>query len=76
MTYTETIKNLVAEWNQIETSNQWNIWANKIRETKFGTYGTISIFEVIKNVELKFASQWIKDSFLNECNDALNGTNL
>lgn len=71
-TYTAKIETLISTWNSINSVNDWAKWANLVRETKFGTYGTISIFEVIENTEFKFASSWVKDSFLNEVKDALN----
>ena len=71
-TYTAKIETLISTWNSISSVNDWAKWANLVRETKFGTYGTISIFEVIENTEFKFASSWVKDSFLNEVKDALN----
>lgn len=71
-TYTAKIEILISTWNSINSVQDWALWANLVRETKFGTYGTISIFEVIENTEFKFASSWVKDSFLNEVKDALN----
>jgi hypothetical protein len=74
-TYTNRIENLVSTWNSINSVNEWEKWASLVRAEKFGTYGTISIFDVIKNTEIKFASSWVKDSFLNEVRDALNKVN-
>lgn len=70
-TYKEQIEALVLEWNKISSACQWARWAEKVRVTKFGTYGTISISEVIENTQVKFPSSWVKDSFLNEVKDAL-----
>lgn len=70
-TYKEQIEALVSEWNKISSACQWAKWAEKVRAIKFGTYGTISIFEVIENTQVKFPTSWVKDSFLNEVKDAL-----
>jgi hypothetical protein len=72
-TYKKTIEQLIKQWNKINSINEWNIWADNVLNTKFGTYGTISIFEVIKNTDVKFINSFVKDSFINECKDALNG---
>jgi hypothetical protein len=70
--YKLEIENLIKEWYKINSYTEWNLWAKKIKNIKFGTYGTISIFEVIKNTEPKFINNFIKDSFINECQSALN----
>tara|TARA_R110000868_G_scaffold411642_1_gene706649 strand:- start:7753 stop:7998 length:246 start_codon:yes stop_codon:yes gene_type:complete len=75
-TYKERIEKLVSEWNKISSKNDWNIWSEKIKNEKFGTYGTISIFEVVENTQIKFQTSWVKDSFINECNDAIKGIKL
>jgi hypothetical protein len=74
-TYTSRIENLVSTWNAINSVNDWRKWASNVRAEKFGTYGTISIFDVIKNTDYKFASSWVKDSFLNEVKEALSNEN-
>jgi hypothetical protein len=74
-TYTNRIENLVSTWNSINSIEDWRKWVSNVRAEKFGTYGTISIFDVIKNTEYKFASSWIKDSFLNEVKEALSDEN-
>jgi len=73
--YTNRIENLVSTWNSIISIEDWRKWASNVRAEKFGTYGTISIFDVIKNTEYKFASSWIKESFLNEVKEALSDEN-
>lgn len=76
ITYKERIEKLVSEWNKISSTNDWNIWSEKIKNEKFGTYGTITIFEVIENTQIKFQTLWVKNSFINECNDAIKGIKL
>ena len=74
-TYTNRIENLVSTWNSINSLEDWKKWVSNVRAEKFGTYGTISIFDVIKNTEFKFTSSWIKESFLNEVKEALSDEN-
>jgi hypothetical protein len=74
-TYTNRIENLVSTWNAINSVEDWRKWASNVRAEKFGTYGTINIFDVIKNTEFKFTSSWVKDSFLNEVKEALSDEN-
>jgi hypothetical protein len=76
MEYKKTVLKLIEQHNKINSIQEWNIWADNICSTKFGTYGTISIFEVIENTKVKFINSFIKDSFINECKDALNGIRL
>ena len=75
LTYKDQIEILINEWHSISSACQWAKWAEKVRATKFGTYGTISIFDVIENTEVKFINEWVKSSFINECNDALKNIN-
>ena len=74
--YKEKIEDLISEWIKIDSEKKWNNWGKKINNLKFGTYGTISIFDVIKNTEIKFKNDWVKNSFINECKQALNNLNL
>jgi hypothetical protein len=71
-TYKNKIETLISTWNAISSVNEWEKWAALVRAQKFGTYGTISIFDVIDNTEVKFPTSWVKDSFLKEVKDALN----
>jgi hypothetical protein len=71
-TYKNKIETLISTWNAISSVNEWEKWATLVRAQKFGTYGTISIFDVIDNTEVKFPTSWVKDSFLKEVKDALN----
>jgi hypothetical protein len=68
--YTAKIETLISTWNSINSVQDWRNWANLVRETKFGTYGTINIFEVIEKTEFQFSSNWIKETFLDEVNQA------
>ena len=76
MTYKEQIQHIWNSWNEIHNEKQWNQWSNQVKNSRFGTYGTISIFEVIQNVEFQFPSILRKHDFLNEVRDALNGVQL
>jgi len=71
LTYKEKVTILLNKWSAINSMTDWNNWAKDIRSIKFGTYGTISILEVITNTELTFLSAWQKTTFINEVKKAL-----
>jgi len=72
-TYKQRIESVIEEWNKINSVSDWNKWADVVCDERFGTYGTIPIFEVIKNTNIVFATSWNKCSFENELKDALSG---
>jgi len=74
--YKEQIEQLVKVWNKINNTTDWNNWADMVKKTNFGTYGTINLTDVIKNTNVKFPTSWVKDSFINEFNDAKNNIKL
>lgn len=65
------INNLFKEWNSIKTQQQHDVWVEKVQNTKFGTYGTISIFEVLENFEPKFLNEILKKDFYSEIEYAI-----
>lgn len=71
LTYKEQIEKLIEQWMKIDSAIAWNKWAEKIRTTKFGTYDTIPIEEVIKNTEVKFLNTYHKNEFHKEVKDAM-----
>jgi len=75
-TYKQRIEALADQWSKINSTTEWNNWAEKVRAEKFGTHGTIPIFDVIKNTEVKFEVSFVQESFINEIKDALNGIKL
>jgi hypothetical protein len=69
------INKIFNQWNNIKNQKQFDKWAEKVRETKFGTYGTIGLLELMDRFDFK-DSQKInsiqKDNFVQEIKSALN----
>lgn len=72
ITYKERIEKLMIQWEKIKTQKQWNSWAKKVKNTKFGTYGTIPFHEVFKNTGVKYTSGFASMYFLEEIERANN----
>ena len=72
ITYKERIEKLMAQWEKIKTQEQWNSWAKKVKNTKFGTYGTIPFAEVLKNTGVKYTTVCAELYFLQEIERAHN----
>jgi hypothetical protein len=65
------INNLYNKWQKIKTEKEHDKWSELVKNTKFGTYGTIGIFEVLQKFEPKFPNDIIKRDFTNELKKAL-----
>lgn len=73
------INRLYTEWNNIKTEKQWNAWAEKVRNAKSGTYGTIGLPEMLERFDFKNstkANEIQKSGFISEVNTALNSYEL
>jgi hypothetical protein len=49
------INDLYTQWDNIKSQKDWDKWAEKVKSTKFGTYGTISFDEVLEKFDYKDA---------------------
>ena len=58
-------------WNKIKTQKDHDEWQSMVKDTKFGTYGTISFFDVLNNFEPKYPSSFMKKEFELELQNAL-----
>jgi hypothetical protein len=67
----QVINSLFSEWNSIKNEKQQNLWEAKVKETKFGTYGTISIFDILENFPLTGVNEVTRLSFLSDLEGAL-----
>jgi len=69
------INNLFNQWNSIKNEKDFDMWAENVRETKFGTYGTIGLLELMDRFDFK-DSQKVnsiqKNNFIQEIKSALN----
>lgn len=65
------INKLYNKWQKIKTEKEHDAWSDLVKKTKFGTYGTIGIFEVLEKFEPKFPNDIIKRDFTNELKKAL-----
>lgn len=65
------INKLYNKWQKIKTEKEHDAWSDLVKKTKFGTYGTIGIFEVLEKFEPKFPNEIIKRDFTNELKKAL-----
>ena len=69
------INKLYNEWANIKTQKQQDSWAQKVRQSKFGTYGTIGFLEVLDKFEFMQSDKVngvMKRDFIEEVKDALN----
>jgi hypothetical protein len=69
------INKLYNEWANIRTEKQQDAWAKKVRQTKFGSYGTIGFLEVLDKFEFMQSDKVngvMKRDFIEEVKDALN----
>jgi hypothetical protein len=72
--YGKIINNLFNQWNNVRNQYQYNKWVAKVKETKFGTYGTIPFNDVLNNFEFNKSNaihEVLKKDFLKEVNKAL-----
>ncbi len=76
MTANETIKDLFLRWTLIRTQKQQKAWEKKVVDTKFGTYGTIGILEIISNNGLVLSNEVAQKDFINEITLVLNRDRL
>ena len=49
------INDLYTQWDNIKSQKDWDKWAEKVKSTKFGTYGTVSFDEILENFDYKDA---------------------
>ena len=64
------INDLFNEWNNIKNEKQSAQWKDKIKNTKFGTYGTVGLMETIKRFNPKL-NDTVKRMFYTEIEAAL-----
>jgi hypothetical protein len=70
--YGVVINDMFSEWDAIKGIVDHAKWAAKAKQVRFGTYGTIGIFDVLKNFPVRTGfNEVIKRSFLNEIEQAL-----
>jgi len=70
-----TINKLYSEWSAIRTQKQQEAWQKKVRNAKFGTYGTIGLLETLEKfnfMESNKINGVAKHDFIDEVKDALN----
>ena len=68
------INKLYNEWNNVKTEKEYKEWVDKVRSTKFGTYGTLTYDEVLKNFDFDNApiNSYHLKTFKAELKNALN----
>jgi len=64
------INDLFNEWNNIKNEKDQKLWNEKIKNTKFGTYGTVGLMETIKKFNPQM-QEVIKRNFYTEIESAL-----
>lgn len=70
--YGDIIQDIVNYWSNIKTEKQYSLFADKVKNTTFGTYGTIPFFEVFNNFDIKFINNHAKQSFIKEVSNIFN----
>jgi hypothetical protein len=73
----KVINDLYNQWNNVKTDKQYADWIKKARETKFGTYGTISFEEILDRFNFDDApiNSFHLKTFKKELENALNKDN-
>jgi len=68
------INKLYNDWNNVKTEKEYKKWVEEVRSTKFGTYGTITYDEVMKNFDFDNApiNSFHLKTFKAELKNALN----
>ncbi len=68
------INKLYNQWSNIKNQKQQDAWEDSVRNTKFGTYGTITIEDILKKFEFNNApiNSVMKEGFKSEIKMALN----
>ena len=72
--YGQIINDLYTEWNNITNQKEQEAWEARVNKTKFGTYGTVSIFDVLENFEFdrsRGGNSIMKTQFKNELRYAI-----
>jgi uncharacterized protein (DUF488 family) len=69
----EVVQDIVNFWQTMKTDNQHNTFKNRIKNTRFGTYGTIDVLEVAEKWvnELQFINKYHRNEFFNEVKNIL-----
>jgi len=49
--YGKIINKLYNDWNNVKTEKEYKKWVEQVRSTKFGTYGTLTYEQVLKNFD-------------------------
>jgi len=65
------INSIFYKWNKIKNQKQHDDWEKLVKNTKFGTYGTLNFIEVMEKLEPKFPNEIIKRDFYNEIQNVL-----
>jgi len=65
------INDLWNEYNAITNQEEQDVWNNKVKNTKFGTYGTVSLFETLNKFEPKYPNDVLKKDFITALEQAL-----
>lgn len=68
------INKLFNDWNNVKTEKEYEKWVEQVRSTKFGTYGTITYDEVLRNFDFDNApiNSYHLKTFKAELKNALN----
>lgn len=70
--YGIVINDIFNKWTKIDNTQSHKKWVDLVKKTKFGTYGSISFMEVLKNFNPIFPNDVLKNDFYNELQAALN----
>lgn len=70
----KVINDLFNQWYSIKNEKEYNAWAEKIKKTNFGTYGTININDVLEKFEFDKSkvNEVTKKDFKKEINNVRN----
>ena len=68
----KVINKLFNQWSSIKNEQQHKDWVRKVAATKFGTYKTLSLLDIIEKFNCKFTNEIEKRDFLREVKNAYN----
>ena len=65
------INKIYNEWTNINTGQEWDVWQEKVKRLRFGTYSNMDILDLLPRFNPVFPVEWHRDVFIEELKLAL-----
>lgn len=72
----QVLNKIYKQWDSIKTQKDHDQWVKLVKSSKFGTYGTVTIFDLLDKFEAKYPNSVMKDNFETELKNALKENNM